>query len=123
VGGKSQLFRNKVCGSGTGSWVKKKEVFEAQCQRMRAKNSGETPEKKPPGRAVTSTTETYLLVEEVAAKYRLSRDTVTRRFENEFDTLITPRKPPSRYKRRYRILRIPESAIRRVLFPNDEENN
>ena len=98
--------------------MKKKEVFEAQCQAMRAKNSGEIPEKKPPGRAESSTGEKYLLVEEVAARYRLSRDTVIRRFENEPDTLITPPKPPSRFKRRYRVLRIPESAIRRVLFPN-----
>jgi len=53
-------------------------------------------------------------VAEVATLLKISKDTVTRLFENE-PGLIDPGAPETRHKRRYRILRIPTSVLNRML--------
>jgi transcriptional regulator GlxA family with amidase domain len=60
------------------------------------------------------TVEQYSSVEEVAAELKLSRDTVRRLFEQEAGVIVL-QKPYSRFKRRYRTLRIPQSVKTRVL--------
>lgn len=53
-------------------------------------------------------------VAEVAAMTGLSRQTVTRMFENERDVLIL-RRPESLHKRPYRSIRIPRAVYERVI--------
>lgn len=53
-------------------------------------------------------------VAEVAARLKISVDTVTRLFENE-PGVIDLGAPEARHKRRYRILRIPSSVLNRML--------
>jgi len=53
-------------------------------------------------------------VAEVAARLKISADTVTRLFENE-PGVIDLGAPETLHKRRYRILRIPTSVLNRTL--------
>lgn len=53
-------------------------------------------------------------VVEVAKMLKVSRDTTTRRFENE-PGVINLGVPTRRYKRRHRILRIPAVVLHRFL--------
>jgi len=56
----------------------------------------------------------FFTVEEVAKMLKVSRDTITRRFESE-PGVIDLGTPTRRCKRRYRVLRIPASALNRFL--------
>jgi transcriptional regulator GlxA family with amidase domain len=56
----------------------------------------------------------FFTVAEVAKMLKVSRDTVSRRFESE-PGVIDLGMPTRRYKRRYRILRIPADALNRFL--------
>lgn len=49
----------------------------------------------------------FFTVDEVAKMLKVSRDTVSRRFENE-PGVIDRGTPTRRYRRRYRVLRIPK---------------
>lgn len=53
-------------------------------------------------------------VEELAERYKISADKVTRIFEDE-PGVIDFGAPETMHKRRYRILRIPASVVNRVL--------
>ncbi len=61
----------------------------------------------------TTTFERHLAVEEIAAKWSLSRDFVRRLFEREPGVLILGN-GATQSKRRYRTLRIPQSMAERV---------
>lgn len=56
----------------------------------------------------------WFTVVEVAKMLKVSRDTITRRFENE-PGVIDLGVPTRRYKRRRRILRIPAAVLNRFL--------
>jgi transcriptional regulator GlxA family with amidase domain len=56
--------------------------------------------------------EPHLSVEDIAELWKLSRETVTRLFENEPGTVVFWRQQPGR--RIYRTLRVPESVAARV---------
>lgn len=56
----------------------------------------------------------FFTVDEVAKMLKVSRDTVSRRFENE-PGVIDLGVPTRRYKRRYRVLRIPAAVLNRFL--------
>ncbi len=55
----------------------------------------------------------YETVGEIAAQMKLSTDTVVRLFENEPGVQVLQR--PSRFKRRYRTLRVPTHVKNRVI--------
>lgn len=57
----------------------------------------------------------FFTVAEVAKMLKVSRDTVSRRFENE-PGVIDLGVPTRRYKRRHRILRIPAAVLNRFLY-------
>lgn len=59
-------------------------------------------------------TKPALTVAEVAALTGLSKSTITRMFEAERGVLILGR-PESRYKKRYRSIRIPRAIYERVI--------
>ena len=92
--------------------MKKKEVFEAQCQAMRAKNSGEIPEKKPPGRAETSTAQ-FMSVKEAAAGIGRSEWWTRQYFRRLEDTLKQPSLDAKRGKREYITVTIPIHVFER----------
>jgi predicted transcriptional regulator of viral defense system len=56
----------------------------------------------------------YLTVDEVAKMLKVSRDTVSRRFEKE-PGVIDLGTPERLHKRRYRVLRIPAAVLNRFL--------
>jgi hypothetical protein len=56
----------------------------------------------------------YLTAAEVAAILRVSRDTVIRRFEKRTG-VIDLGNPKSRFKRRYKVLRIPRETLEQFL--------
>jgi hypothetical protein len=56
----------------------------------------------------------FFTVDEVAKMLKVSGDTVRRRFENE-PGVIDLGVPTRRYKRRYRVLRIPAAVLNRFL--------
>ena len=58
--------------------------------------------------------EEYLSVAQVATMLNVSADTVARRFENE-PGVIDLGHGETRYKRRYRLLRIPRSVLKRLI--------
>ncbi len=60
-------------------------------------------------------TETYYTVDELAGLLKLSRWTVIRRFEHEPGVVDMGSPTTSKRARRYRVLRIPQSAVNRVL--------
>ena len=56
----------------------------------------------------------YLTVDEVADILSLSRDSVIRKFENRRGTLVIG-KPESRFKRKYRTIRIPREVLEQFI--------
>jgi hypothetical protein len=63
---------------------------------------------------LSSIGETYFSVTQVAEQLGLSRNTITRRFEN-YPGVIDHGQPERLHKRRYRELRIPQTAVQRYL--------
>ena len=59
--------------------------------------------------------EEWFTVVEVAKMLKVSRDTITRRFEHE-PGVVDLGVPTRRYKRRHRILRIPAAVPNRFLY-------
>jgi hypothetical protein len=59
--------------------------------------------------------ERYLTPAQIAETLQLSSDTVIRMFEKEPGVLVVGDADGSRTKRRYRIIRVPESVYQRVL--------
>jgi hypothetical protein len=57
----------------------------------------------------------FFTVDEVAKMLKLSRDAVSRRFENE-PGVIDLGAPERLHKRRYRVLRIPAAVLNRFLY-------
>jgi Helix-turn-helix domain len=59
----------------------------------------------------------YLTSQEVAAILRVSRDTVIRRFERRAG-VVDLGNPEARFKRRYKVLRIPRETLERFIIEN-----
>ncbi len=56
----------------------------------------------------------FFTVDEIAKLLKVSRDTISRRFENE-PGVIDLGAPERRHKKRYRVLRIPAAVLNRFL--------
>jgi AcrR family transcriptional regulator len=56
----------------------------------------------------------FFTIDEIAKMLKVSRGTVSRRFENE-PGVIDLGSPGRRHKRRYRVLRIPAAVLNRFL--------
>lgn len=66
------------------------------------------------GSSTDAFAERHYTVREIAKSWHLSRDTVTRLFQNEPGVLVLGDTNPRRRKRRYLTLRIPQSVLERV---------
>ena len=92
--------------------MKKAEVLTQLCSRMKARNLG-----LDVGTIEPKWTERHYTVDELAEMWDLSKDTITRMFENESGVFDASRNPHGRKdgrKRRHRKLMLPESVVIRV---------
>ena len=92
--------------------MKKAGVLTQLCARMKAKNLG-----LDIGTSDPKWTERHYTVKELAETWGLSKDTITRMFENESGVFDASRNPHGRKdgrKRRHRKLMVPESVVIRV---------
>jgi hypothetical protein len=92
--------------------MKSQAVLEELCQRMRDRNSGERPEKKPPGRAETSTDQ-FMSVKEAAAGIGRSTWWTRQYFRSLDDTLKQPSLDAKRGTREYITVTIPVDVFER----------
>lgn len=59
--------------------------------------------------------EQFFTVSEVAEKLKVSNETVSRWFENRRGVIVLGSAQESRFKRKYRTIRIPESVLNRFV--------